>query len=136
MTVFQPTKFLTLSITFWVSNSRNKISYVRTVQCVYDVLVFDVDMMKTAYVDSFFDRTPFIIAQARRHLNDTEFSVVEHIYGRLGDPLYLMNYFVCRAFPATSPVNAVCSSLYGNSASNIFNNTLVSKSYELKTLML
>ena len=31
---------------------------------MYDVLVFDVDMMETAYHDSFFDKIPSIIAQA------------------------------------------------------------------------
>ena len=97
---------LTLSITFWESYSRNKISHVRTVQCVYDVLVFDVDMMETAFIESFFNRTPFIIAQARRHLNDTEFWVVERIFRRLGDALHLLNYLVCPACTATSPVNA------------------------------
>ena len=86
---------LTLSTFYWESISRNKISHALTVQCVYDVLVFDVDMMETAFTESFFNRTPFIIAQARRHLNDTEFWVIERIFRRLGDAIHLLVITSC-----------------------------------------
>ena len=59
-----------------------------------------------ACIGNFFDRIPGIISQARRHLHDTEFEVIERIHRRLGDSLSLVNHLVSRACDASSALNA------------------------------
>ena len=62
--------------------------------------------MDAGYINEFFDRIPSIISQARRHLHDTNFEVIQSIHKRLGDCLYLMSHLVSRAYGSLTVINA------------------------------
>ena len=68
--------------------------------------VHNFSIMDVAYVNDLFDSIPSIISQARRHLHDTNFEVIQCIHRRLGDCLYLMNHLVSRACGILTVIDA------------------------------